>query len=137
MPAQILAADGAILPGVGAFGDAMEHLRESGMDDVVNAVCSAASRCWASASGCSCCSRSSEEHGEHKGLELAAGRGGALSAGRLQGAAYGLEPAELQAAGESAIFKGMEEGHVYFVHSYHVQPERTAICWPSQTIINR
>ncbi|MNF90045.1 Imidazole glycerol phosphate synthase subunit HisH [compost metagenome] len=25
---------------------------------------------------------------------------------------------------ESPIFKGIEEGHVYFVHSYHVKPER-------------
>ncbi len=32
---QILAAEGAILPGVGAFGDAMEHLRETGLDEVV------------------------------------------------------------------------------------------------------
>lgn len=39
--AEILAADSVILPGVGAFGDAMEHLRESGMDDVVRAAASA------------------------------------------------------------------------------------------------
>ena len=32
---RFLAADGAILPGVGAFGDAMVHLRESGLDTVV------------------------------------------------------------------------------------------------------
>lgn len=32
---EILGADGVILPGVGAFGDAMVHLRESGLDTVV------------------------------------------------------------------------------------------------------
>ena len=29
---EILGADGVVLPGVGAFGDAMEHLRETGLD---------------------------------------------------------------------------------------------------------
>lgn len=36
-PERILAADGAILPGVGAFGDAMVNLRDTGLADVVKA----------------------------------------------------------------------------------------------------
>ena len=34
-PAKILTADGVILPGVGAFGDAMELIRESGLDATI------------------------------------------------------------------------------------------------------
>ena len=32
---KILAADHVILPGVGAFGDAMENLRSRGLDQVI------------------------------------------------------------------------------------------------------
>ena len=39
----------------------------------------------------------------------------------VQGAAHGLEPAEVQPA-ESAD-EGLIRGYVYFVHSYHVLPE--------------
>jgi len=34
-PAEVAAADGIVLPGVGAFRDAAAHLRESGLSDVV------------------------------------------------------------------------------------------------------
>src|SRR5699024_9107436 len=35
VPEEILSADRIILPGVGAFGDAMEHLRQRGLDQVI------------------------------------------------------------------------------------------------------
>ena len=37
---KILGADKVILPGVGAFGDAMEHLRQYGLVDVIRQVAS-------------------------------------------------------------------------------------------------
>ena len=37
-PERILKADKVILPGVGAFGDAMENLRRSGLDEVIRQV---------------------------------------------------------------------------------------------------
>lgn len=71
--AEILAADSVILPGVGAFGDAMEHLRESGMDDVVRAAASAGQPVLGICLGMQLLFSSSEEHGEHKGLGLLPG----------------------------------------------------------------
>lgn len=53
-PDTIRKADRLILPGVGAFGDAMDKL-------VATALCRSSgprrkkSRCWASAWACSCC----------------------------------------------------------------------------------
>ena len=35
---EILSCDRVILPGVGAFGDAMERLRNTGLDEVVREV---------------------------------------------------------------------------------------------------
>ena len=37
-PDEILAADKVILPGVGAFGDAMRNLKERGLDTVIHQV---------------------------------------------------------------------------------------------------
>ena len=34
-PSEILAADYIILPGVGAFGDAMKRLRAAGLEDTI------------------------------------------------------------------------------------------------------
>ncbi|ETT56760.1 imidazole glycerol phosphate synthase subunit HisH [Paenibacillus sp. FSL P4-0338] len=118
--AEILAADSVILPGVGAFGDAMEHLRESGMDDVVRAAASAGQPVLGICLGMQLLFSSSEEHGEHKGLEL------------LPGAVVRFAPRDgykVPHMGwnklsfrqpESPLLAGLTEGHVYFVHSYHV-----------------
>ncbi|WP_339252777.1 imidazole glycerol phosphate synthase subunit HisH [Paenibacillus sp. FSL P2-0136] len=117
--AEILAADSVILPGVGAFGDAMEHLRESGMDDVVRAAASAGQPVLGICLGMQLLFSSSEEHGEHKGLGL------------LPGAVVRFAPRDgykVPHMGwnklsfrqpESPLLAGLTEGHVYFVHSYH------------------
>ncbi len=54
---MILAADKVILPGVGAFGDAMEKLRQYGLEDVIRQVADRGRRFSASAWGCSFCLR--------------------------------------------------------------------------------
>ena len=55
-PARLRAADRIILPGVGAFGDAMEKLTATGLVPVIKEE-ARKSPCWASAWGCSCCLR--------------------------------------------------------------------------------
>ncbi|NQX46992.1 imidazole glycerol phosphate synthase subunit HisH [Paenibacillus tritici] len=117
--AAILAADSVILPGVGAFGDAMEHLRESGMDVVVRAAAEAGQPVLGICLGMQLLFSSSEEHGEHKGLELLPGsvvrfapRDGYKVPHMGWNKLSFLQP-------ESPLLKGLTEGHVYFVHSYH------------------
>lgn len=53
-PDTIRKADRLILPGVGAFGDAMDKLVATGLVPVIRAEAEK-SRCWASAWACSCC----------------------------------------------------------------------------------
>jgi glutamine amidotransferase len=121
-PEQILAAEGAILPGVGAFGDAMEHLRESGLDEVVKQYAASGKPMIGICLGMQLLFTSSEEHGQHEGLGLLPG-----TVVRFRGdykvPHMGWNRLSYKQS-ESPIFKGIEEGHVYFVHSYHAKPER-------------
>ncbi|NQX63790.1 imidazole glycerol phosphate synthase subunit HisH [Paenibacillus qinlingensis] len=121
-PEQILAAEGAILPGVGAFGDAMEHLRESGLDEVVNQYAASGKPMIGICLGMQLLFSSSEEHGQHEGLGLLPG-----TVVRFRGdykvPHMGWNRLSYKQS-DSPIFKGIEEGHVYFVHSYHAKPER-------------
>ncbi|OPH52150.1 imidazole glycerol phosphate synthase, glutamine amidotransferase subunit [Paenibacillus ferrarius] len=118
---QILAAEGAILPGVGAFGDAMEQLRESGLDGVVRRYAESGKPLLGICLGMQLLFASSEEHGNHEGLGLLPG-----SVVRFRGdykvPHMGWNRLNYKSA--SPIFQGIEEGHVYFVHSYHAKPER-------------
>jgi glutamine amidotransferase len=119
-PEQILASDGAILPGVGAFGDAMANLRETGLADTVKAYAASGKPLLGICLGMQLLFTESEEHGTHRGLGLLPGR-----VVRFQGN-YKIPHMgwnELSVVQPSPLFEGVEPGHVYFVHSYHALPE--------------
>jgi len=119
---EILAADGVILPGVGAFGDAMEHLRQSSLDATVQKVAAGKQPLLGICLGMQLLFSSSEEHGTHGGLGILPG-----SVVRFTGGDYKVPHMgwnKLQYHEEnSPLFAGLVEGYVYFVHSYHVLPE--------------
>lgn len=122
-PASILAADGAILPGVGAFGDAMANLRDTGLADTVKAYAASGKPLLGICLGMQLLFTESEEHGVHQGLDLLPGR-----VVRFQGD-YKVPHMgwnELVYKQSSPLFEGMEAGHVYFVHSYHALPEHSS-----------
>ena len=52
---EILEADKVILPGVGAFADAMEKLQKYDLIDVIHQVVERKLRFWESVLGCSLC----------------------------------------------------------------------------------
>lgn len=112
----ILSADGAILPGVGAFGDAMDHLRSSGLQDVVLRFAATGKPLLGICLGMQLLFSRSEEHGLHDGLNLLPG-----SVIRFQGGfkVPHMGWNKLQFCGTSPLFEGLHEGYVYFVHSYH------------------
>jgi glutamine amidotransferase len=119
-PERILAADGAILPGVGAFGDAMANLRDTGLADTVKAYAASGKPLLGICLGMQLLFTESEEHGVHQGLDLLPGR-----VVRFQGD-YKVPHMgwnELVFKQSSPLFEGVEPGHVYFVHSYHALPE--------------
>ncbi|MGK9254692.1 imidazole glycerol phosphate synthase subunit HisH [Paenibacillus humicus] len=114
---EILEADAAILPGVGAFGDAMAYLRETGMDDATRAYAASGKPLLGICLGMQLLFAEGEEHGSHEGLGLLPGR-----VVRFEGD-YKIPHMgwnRLDFLRPSPLTAGLEEGHVYFVHSYHV-----------------
>ncbi|UUZ82732.1 imidazole glycerol phosphate synthase subunit HisH [Paenibacillus sp. P26] len=113
---ELFEADGAILPGVGAFGDAMEHLREAKLDDAVKRYAESGKPSLGICLGMQLLFSSSEEHGHHEGLGLLPGRVVRFT-GDYKVPHMGWN--KLSFRQPSPLFRDLEEGHVYFVHSYH------------------
>ncbi|MEF3312746.1 imidazole glycerol phosphate synthase subunit HisH [Paenibacillus sp. GYB004] len=121
-PEVILSASGAVLPGVGAFGDAMDNLRETGLKETVLEYAASGKPLLGICLGMQLLFAESEEHGQHNGLNLLPGK-----VVRFRGP-YKVPHMgwnRLSFRRSSPLLEGLEEGHVYFVHSYHVIPEET------------
>ncbi len=121
----ILAAEGAILPGVGAFGDAMSNLRDCGLVGIAAKYAATGKPLLGICLGMQLLFSRSEEHGEHEGLNLLPG-----SVVRFRGdykvPHMGWNRLKFHSGSDAAVsplLAGLEEGYVYFVHSYHVKPE--------------
>lgn len=121
-PSVVGAARAIVLPGVGAFGDAMTKLKASGLvDSVLKAVRVDAKPILGICLGMQLLARSSEEGGRHEGLGLIA-----ADVRKLDVDAYGLRLPHMgwdgiRIAGRSKLFAGIDEDtDFYFAHSYHV-----------------
>lgn len=118
---EILSASGAILPGVGAFGDAMSYLRETKLDGTVHRYAETGKPLLGICLGMQLLFSESEEHGKHEGLNLLPGQVVRFR-GDYKVPHMGWN--KLTFRQPSPLFDGLEEGYAYFVHSYHVIPER-------------
>lgn len=119
---EILAADGIILPGVGAFGDAMEQLRETSLDSVMKEAAASGKPLLGICLGMQLLFSGSEEHGKNEGLNILPGSVVRFPGGNYKVPHMGWNSLQFKNP-EHPLFAGLEEGHVYFVHSYHVLPE--------------
>ncbi|MBX4151599.1 imidazole glycerol phosphate synthase subunit HisH [Paenibacillus sp. FSL W7-1279] len=119
---EILAADGIILPGVGAFGDAMEQLRETSLDSVMKDAAESGKPLLGICLGMQLLFSRSEEHGQFEGLDILPGSVVRFTGGDYKVPHMGWNSLQFGKR-EHPLFAGLEEGHVYFVHSYHVLPE--------------
>ncbi len=122
-PEEILAADKVILPGVGAFGDAMAALENKKLTDTIREVVSINKPMLGICLGLQMLFEESEETPGVKGL------------GILKGKIVKIPPQEgikiphmgwnsLEISKKSRILKDIgNEPYVYFVHSYYLEPE--------------
>ena len=120
-PEKLLRADRLVLPGVGAFGDAAEALRMSGLADVVIEAAKKGTPLLGICLGMQLLFDESYEYGLHPGLGLIPGQVRAISERippELKIPHIGWNA--LHFTGEACpIFRHTKEGaYVYFVHSY-------------------
>ena len=117
---ELAKADRLILPGVGAFGDAAEKLRATGLDAFVREQAAAGKPLMGICLGMQLLFEKSFEYGEHFGLGLLKGQVVGMS-GRLP------EGLKIPHMGWNALkltkpAKLLEEGsYVYFVHSFYAE----------------
>lgn len=126
-PEKILAADRVILPGVGAFGDAMEKLHAYQLVDVIRQVVKRGTPFLGICLGLQLLFERSEESPGVEGL------------GILKGEILRIPDAEgvkiphigwnsLQFPNRGRLFEGIEEdSYVYFVHSYYLRAQEASI----------
>ena len=121
-PAVLRDAQKIILPGVGAFGDAAEKLRSSGLADTVISEAKNGKYLMGICLGMQMLLDKSFEYGEHRGLGLIKGEIRPISETIPEGLKIphiGWNPLIFRGE-KSPIFKYINDGDcVYFVHSYH------------------
>ena len=120
-PDVIRRADQIILPGVGAFGDAAEKLRQSGLADVVREEARRGKPLMGICLGMQLLFEKSFEYGEHEGLGLIPGEIRPIAdviPKDLKIPHIGWNALHFQK--ESPLFKYIEKDDcVYFVHSFY------------------
>ncbi len=120
-PAALAKADRLVLPGVGAFGDAADKLRASGLDSFIRDQAAAGKPLLGICLGMQLLFEKSYEYGEHEGLGLLQGQvvpmAGRLPAG-LKIPHMGWNALEVRGG---RLLSGLDGQHVYFVHSFFAE----------------
>ena len=126
----IMNSDGVILPGVGAFGVAMDRIRSRGLDKVIHEYVETGKPFLGICLGLQLIFEKSEESPEAVGLGLLRGKitripevssdGGHLKVPQIGWNNIDVNPA-------SRLLKGLGDNpYVYFVHSFYLQAEDRA-----------
>lgn len=126
-PEEILRADKVILPGVGAFGDAMENLNRCGLVPVIHEVAKKGTPFLGICLGLQLLFERSDEAPGVEGLGILKGEILRIPAAEgLKIPHMGWNSLHLENDGR--LFKGLgEQSYVYFVHSYYLKAEEEEI----------
>jgi len=121
-PTTIEAADGIVLPGVGAFADAMGKLRASGLADPIRRFALEARKpVLGICLGMQLLTRGSEEDGWHDGLGIVDATTRLLPAAEHKLRLPHIGWNSIEIVRSSPFLAGVPTGmDVYFVHSYYV-----------------
>ncbi len=147
-PDRLAAYNHVVLPGVGAFGDAMDSLGSTGMNQAIREFAQSGKPLMGTCLGMQLLFESSEEFGEHTGLGLIPGKVVEFDKSRFDNPKLKVPhmgwnemfvktfktdrhpeldsgsheiPDQVRNDGKRSIFAGLpDELYLYFVHSYHV-----------------
>jgi glutamine amidotransferase len=116
-------ADGLVLPGVGAFGDAMHNLHNADLVDPIREQAGAGVPLLGICLGLQLLFEESEEMGQHEGLGILPGRVVRFE-GELKVPHIGWNQLDLTPHGAAhPLLRGIaDHSYAYFVHSYYVVP---------------
>lgn len=124
-PAEVDRARGVVLPGVGAFADAMDNLRKTGMSEAVKRAIDRGRPFLGICLGLQLLFEASEEWGHSEGLGIFPGMVRRLPEG-LKVPHMGWN--QVHTRGKHPIMEGVPDGSsFYFVHSYYVDPAQDEI----------
>ena len=123
----ILSADKVILPGVGAFGDAMEKIRQYGLEEVIHQIVERKTPFLGICLGLQLMFERSDETPGVEGLGIL--KGEILRIPEKEGLKIPhMGWNSLAFPREGRLFKNLpEESYVYFVHSYYLKAEEEGI----------
>lgn len=121
-PSEVVRAERVVLPGVGAFGDAMRNLKAAGLIDPIVKAISDGRPFLGICLGLQLMFSESEEMGHHRGLDVVPGRVVRFPDGeRIPQIGWN----QIHIRRDTPLLAGVPDGaFFYFVHSYYVAPDR-------------
>ncbi len=130
-PAAVRAADGVVLPGAGAFADAMATLRSGGLEEAVKQAVEAGRPYLGLCVGIQVLFEEGEEHGLTPGFGLFGGRVERFPDKDAEGARLRVPQIgwnEVRFQGEHPMLEQLpERDYYYFVHSYRPVPTDSGV----------
>ena len=140
---EILDAKVAILPGVGAFGEAMKYLRESKLDKTIHEYVKTGKPFVGICLGLQLLFDSSEEFGNNSGLGLIKGVVKKFKYPSHNSTKYPVPQIgwntikQTNNSWDDSLLRNNTNGDfMYFVHSYYVEPQKKSIILSSTTYGN-
>ncbi|MBM3254002.1 MAG: imidazole glycerol phosphate synthase subunit HisH [Candidatus Omnitrophica bacterium] len=126
-PVRLLKADKVVLPGVGAFGDAIREIKKRNLYNSLNEFIEKKRLFFGICLGMQLLFKKSEESSTEEGLSVLEGEVIGFSPTRkLKVPQIGWNQVEL--IGKHPLFKGIEDrSYFYFAHSYYVKPKQRSI----------
>jgi glutamine amidotransferase len=144
---EILTADGVLLPGVGAFGDAMRNLERHDLVSPLRDIGQSGRPLIGICLGMQLLMTESEEFGSHGGLDLIRGTVRRLDSSDSSGAPLKVphvgwnrvQPADGSGGDwrQTALAEIPRGAFMYFVHSYYVSPEDQSLVLSTTSYGNR
>ena len=121
-PEDIRRASHLVLPGVGAFGDAMKNIRVRGVDRAVGEAIENGAAFLGICLGLQVLFTESEEKGTHRGFDVLPGSVRRFSEGLVP--QIGWNQAHIKR--QDPLMEGIpDHSYFYFVHSYYADPENS------------
>jgi imidazole glycerol-phosphate synthase subunit HisH len=129
-PEVVRHSDRLILPGVGAFGDAMSNLKQAGLDLAIRDAVAEGKPLLGLCLGLELLFSESEEFGRHEGLNLIPGHVRKFEETALRVPHVGWN--QIESLRPDPLLENLPDGsYFYFVHSFFVEPDRSddALAW--------